>query len=114
MDLSLIVPALNEREALPGLIAEIDEACSGLGLEWEIVVVDDGSTDGTFAEISELARENRRVGLVRLRRNFGKSVALAAGFPTFHWWESKEVRDLSLSPEGLDLQREIEQIFKGG
>ena len=43
-----------------------------------------------------------------------EAAALAAGFPTFHWWESKEVRDLSLSPEGLDLQREIEQIFKGG
>ena len=80
MDLSLIIPALNEREALPGLVAEIDEACAALGLEWEIVVVDDGSTDGTFAEISELARKNHRVGLVRLRRNFGKSVALAAGF----------------------------------
>ena len=80
MDLSLIIPALNEREALPGLIAEIDEACAGLGLQWEIVVVDDGSTDGTFAEISEMARENERVGLIRLRRNFGKSVALAAGF----------------------------------
>jgi len=80
MDLSLIIPALNEREALPGLIAEIDQACEGLGLQWEVVVVDDGSTDGTYAEIAELAETNERVGVVRLRRNFGKSVALAAGF----------------------------------
>jgi dolichol-phosphate mannosyltransferase len=80
MDLSLIIPALNEREALPGLIAEIEQACAGTGLEWEIVVIDDGSTDGTFAEIAELSRENPRVGVVRLRRNFGKSVALASGF----------------------------------
>jgi dolichol-phosphate mannosyltransferase len=80
MDLSLIIPALNEREALPGLIAEIDQACTGLGLEWEVVVIDDGSTDGTFGELSDLSRENPRVGVVRLRRNFGKSVALAAGF----------------------------------
>jgi ABC-type Fe3+ transport system substrate-binding protein len=43
-----------------------------------------------------------------------EAAALAAGFPTFHWWDNKEVRDLSLSPEGLDLQREIEQIFRGG
>lgn len=80
MDLSLIIPSLNERDALAGLIAEIDAACEGLGLEWETIVVDDGSTDGTFAAISELAECNPRVGVVRLRRNFGKSVALAAGF----------------------------------
>jgi ABC-type Fe3+ transport system substrate-binding protein len=43
-----------------------------------------------------------------------EAAALAAGFPTFHWWSDQEVRDLSLSPEGLELQREIEQIFKGG
>ena len=43
-----------------------------------------------------------------------EAAALGAGFPTFHWWDNKEVRDLSLSPEGIDLQREIEQIFKGG
>jgi len=80
MDISLIIPSLNEREALPGLIAEIDDACSGLGVEWETIVIDDGSTDGTFAEVTELAADNPRVGVVRLRRNFGKSVALAAGF----------------------------------
>ncbi|MBN8867462.1 MAG: glycosyltransferase family 2 protein [Solirubrobacterales bacterium] len=80
MDLSLIIPAFNERQSLPDLIGEIDRTCAGLDLEWEVVVVDDGSTDGTFAEISELAETNRRVGVVRLRRNFGKSVALAAGF----------------------------------
>jgi ABC-type Fe3+ transport system substrate-binding protein len=43
-----------------------------------------------------------------------EAAALAAGFPTFHWWDNQEVRDLSLSPEGMDLQREMEQIFKGG
>ncbi|HMW45360.1 MAG TPA: glycosyltransferase, partial [Solirubrobacterales bacterium] len=80
MDLSLIIPAYNESEALPGLIAEIDSACEGLGLQWETIVIDDGSTDGTFGVISEIAKSNPRVGVVRLRRNFGKSVALAVGF----------------------------------
>lgn len=80
MDVSLIIPSLNEREALPELIAEIDESCAGLGVEWETIVIDDGSTDGTFAVLEELAAENPRLGVVRLRRNFGKSVALAAGF----------------------------------
>ncbi len=78
--ISVIVPVLNERESIAPLISEIGDACEGLGVEWEVVVVDDGSTDGTFAEARELARQNPRVGVVRLRRNFGKSVALAAGF----------------------------------
>ncbi|MCB0828656.1 MAG: glycosyltransferase, partial [Solirubrobacterales bacterium] len=80
MDLAIIVPALNEREALPGLIAEIDAACGKLGLEWETLVVDDGSTDKTFEMVEELAQTNDRVWAIRLRRNFGKSVALAVGF----------------------------------
>ncbi|MCB0871238.1 MAG: glycosyltransferase, partial [Solirubrobacterales bacterium] len=71
MDLSLIIPAFNESEALPELIGEIDQACEGLGLEWETIVVDDGSTDGTFGLISGMAETNPRVGVVRMRRNFG-------------------------------------------
>jgi len=80
MDLAIIIPVLNEREALPGLIAEITTAVEPLDLEWEVMVVDDGSTDDTFDLIADLQVEDGRIGGVRLRRNFGKSAALAAGF----------------------------------
>lgn len=80
MNLVIIIPALNEREILPELIEEITAAVKPLELEWEILVVDDGSTDGTFEVIEELAGENPRLGAIRLRRNFGKSVALSVGF----------------------------------
>lgn len=80
MDLAVIIPVLNEREALPGLIDQIDAACSGLGRQWEILVVDDGSTDGTFELMQELAVTNERLRAIGLRRNFGKSSALAVGF----------------------------------
>lgn len=80
MDLAVIIPALNEAEALPGLIEEIDQACSELELEWETVVIDDGSTDHTFEMLEDLSATNDRLGAIRLRRNFGKSVALAVGF----------------------------------
>jgi len=80
MSLAIIIPALNEREILPDLIEEITAAVEPLGLEWQVLVVDDGSTDGTFDLITELAQENPRLGAIRLRRNFGKSVALSVGF----------------------------------
>ena len=79
-DLAVIIPALNERDALPGLIEEIDQACEKLELDWEVLVIDDGSTDQTFEMVEELAITNDRVWAIRLRRNFGKSAALAVGF----------------------------------
>lgn len=106
MDLSLIIPAFNEREALPELIAEIDQACAGLGLEWETIVVDDGSTDGTFQSISELAESNPRLGAIRLRRNFGKSVALAAGFDA-----TRGDRVITIDGDGQDDPADIPRLL---
>lgn len=79
-DLSIVIPALDEREALPELVEEIASVCDREGLDWEALVVDDGSTDGTIDWVENVAAEGARVRGVRLRRNFGKSVALAAGF----------------------------------
>lgn len=82
MDLTVVIPALNEREALPGLIGEINDACGGIepAIEWEVLVIDDGSTDLTFEMVEELAADDERLRAIRLRRNFGKSSALAVGF----------------------------------
>ena len=71
MDLAVIIPSLNEREALPGLVEEIDRACEKLDLDWEVLIVDDGSTDKTFEMVEELAITNDRIWAIRLRRNFG-------------------------------------------
>ncbi|MEX2447417.1 MAG: glycosyltransferase family 2 protein [Solirubrobacterales bacterium] len=78
--LSIVVPALNESEALPGLLGEIAQACESLGLGWEAIVVDDGSTDGSMELVERLGAQRPEVRGIRLRRNFGKSAALAAGF----------------------------------
>ena len=80
VDLSIVVPALNEGEALPDLLGEIERACGSLGVSWEAIVVDDGSTDGTMKLVERLAAEQPDIRGIRLRRNFGKSAALAAGF----------------------------------
>ena len=80
VDLSVIVPAYNERGALPDLLDEVDEVRARLGRSSEVIVVDDGSTDGTFGFLQQLSRRRAGMRVIRLRRNFGKSAALAAGF----------------------------------
>ena len=78
--LSIVVPALNERQALPGLIEEITSVCATLDGDWELIVIDDGSSDGSIELVGQIAARNPRVLGVRLRRTFGKSAALSTGF----------------------------------
>lgn len=77
---SLVIPVLNERDSLPALYAEIAEVAAANRLRVEVVLVDDGSTDGSWEVISALAAAHAEVRGVRFRRNFGKAAALAAGF----------------------------------
>jgi glycosyltransferase involved in cell wall biosynthesis len=77
---SIVVPFFNEQENVAQLYVKIIEVMDGLGEPYEIVFVDDGSKDGTFRLLSEIARDDKRVSVVRLRRNFGQTAALKAGF----------------------------------
>jgi glycosyltransferase involved in cell wall biosynthesis len=79
-EISVVVPLFNEAATLRPLYAELCGALDPLGLEWEVVFVDDGSTDGSYAELACLHAELDNVRVVRLRRNFGKAAALTAGF----------------------------------
>ena len=78
--LSLVIPVYNERESLAALCGEIDAAVKPLNREIEILFVDDGSRDGSWETICELAAKDPRVSGLRFRRNFGKAAALNAGF----------------------------------
>jgi glycosyltransferase involved in cell wall biosynthesis len=78
--LSIVVPLFNEEENLPPLEAEIAAALAPLGGDHEILYVDDGSTDGSFAALERLAAANPRIRLLRHAKNAGQSAALAAGF----------------------------------
>ncbi|MBN8926368.1 MAG: glycosyltransferase family 2 protein [Rhodospirillales bacterium] len=77
--LSIVVPAYNEAEVLPLLHARLCAVMERLGEPWELVLVNDGSTDGTLAAMAALHRADPRVGYVNLSRNFGKEIALTAG-----------------------------------
>jgi glycosyltransferase involved in cell wall biosynthesis len=77
---SVVVPLFNEEATVAALYDEVRATLDGEGLSWEIVYVDDGSTDTSHRELSRLHAAYTNVRVVRLRRNFGKAAALSAGF----------------------------------
>jgi glycosyltransferase involved in cell wall biosynthesis len=77
--LSVVVPAYNEAPVLPAFHRRLATVMDGLGLGWEVVYVDDGSSDGTLGLLLTLKMERPEVALVALSRNFGKEAALTAG-----------------------------------
>ena len=77
---SVVVPLFNEQESVAQLYVKITEVMDTIGEPYEVVFIDDGSKDGTFRMLSEIASADRRVTVVKLRRNFGQTAALKAGF----------------------------------
>ena len=77
--LSIVVPVLNEEQSLVELHAQITATCDANGIDFELILVDDGSTDASWSVISSLAQAHQQVSGIRLRRNFGKAAALTCG-----------------------------------
>lgn len=80
MDLSVVVPVYNEEESLPELTEWISRVCSGAGITYEILYIDDGSTDGSWTVIKKLKESNDNITGISFRRNYGKAAALHTGF----------------------------------
>jgi glycosyltransferase involved in cell wall biosynthesis len=110
--ITVLVPAWNEAESVPALHAEIVAVLTKLGHTWEVVYVDDGSRDGTDEAIAALAAADPRVRGVSLRRNFGKSAALATGFGLARG-EWVVTMDADLQDDPAELPRLIEQLESG-
>jgi glycosyltransferase involved in cell wall biosynthesis len=108
-EISLVIPVYNEEENLPVLAAEIREALGPLGRPYEVVFVDDGSTDGSPEVLRRLAREDRRVRIVRQGRNAGQSAALDAGF-RFARGDVVVTLDADLQNDPADIPRLLEKL----
>lgn len=80
MELSLVIPAYNEAESLPELLAWIARVCEPRFSAYEVLVIDDGSTDGTWAVLQQLRETYPQLRAIRFSRNYGKSAALYIGF----------------------------------
>ncbi|HKV38133.1 MAG TPA: glycosyltransferase family 2 protein [Blastocatellia bacterium] len=100
--ISVVIPMLNEKDSLEALHSRLTKVLVPIGPKYEIILVDDGSTDGSIEILKELARLDPKTRYIKFRRNFGKSAALAAGiFSSVHQVVVTMDGDLQDLPEEL-------------
>jgi glycosyltransferase involved in cell wall biosynthesis len=109
---SIVVPFFNEQENIPPLYMKLTEVMDGIGEPFELVFVDDGSKDNTFKVLSDIYEHDGRVNLVRLRRNFGQTAALKAGFD-FARGEVIISMDGDLQHDPDEIPKFLEKIAEG-
>ncbi len=107
--LSIVVPVYNEKENIQLLCREIRNACEPLGRPYEVLVVDDGSTDGTFALLERLHQVDPTLRVIRLSRNTGQTAALAAGI-SYAQGEIIVTLDGDLQNDPADIPSMIENL----
>jgi len=110
--LSIIVPVFNEEESLRTLHQEIVQSCGAAGLEFELIFVNDGSTDGSWPVIADLAARDPRVSGIRFRRNFGKAAALTAGMRSARG-DVLMMMDADLQDDPAEIPRFLAQLNAG-
>src|SRR5260370_22469078 len=112
MDLSVIIPIEDERHSLRPLQDRLCAALDPIGRSYELIIVDDGSGDGSHAVLEELAARDPRLKVIRLRRNFGQTPALQAGID----WSSGDVlvtMDGDLQNDPADIPEMIARLNEG-
>ena len=109
---SIVVPFFNEQENIPALYMRLTEVMDGLGEPYEIVFVDDGSRDESYKVLEDIFEHDRRVNVVRLRRNFGQTAALKAGFD-FARGEVIVSMDGDLQHDPAEIPKFLERIEAG-
>ena len=113
-DVSLVIPVFNERETLAHLFEKIEAAFTSAPTvcAWEIVFIDDGSTDGSWQEMAALSERHPEVIALRLRRNFGKSTALSAGVKVARF-PVVITMDADLQDDPAEIPRFLEKLDEG-
>jgi len=112
MDLSIVVPIKDERDNIKPLHERVRHSLDPLGLRYELVLVDDGSIDGSYTEMEQLAAADDRVRVVRLRRNFGQSAALQAGID-YSCGNVIATMDGDLQNDPADIPMLLERLGEG-
>ena len=111
-ELSLVIPVFNEEENIDRLFEKILEALGRLGHPWEVLFIDDGSTDSSYEKLEQIAKKDKRVKVVRFVRNFGQTAALAAGIK----YASGDIiipMDADLQNDPVDIERLLAKLDEG-
>lgn len=112
MTVSVVIPVYNERANLPQLFEELETVFAELGREYELLFVEDGSTDGTSAWIDKRASDHEHVKAIHLKRSWGQSAALAAGFDHASG-EIVIAMDADLQNDAHDIPNLLEKLEEG-
>jgi glycosyltransferase involved in cell wall biosynthesis len=111
LELSVVIPAYNEEENIEPCCQEVKTALEPLGINYEIIFVDDGSTDLTFKKLSDLSKNNEKLKVVKLRKNFGQSAALRAGLD-HATGRTIVTMDADLQNDPKDIPKLLEKLEK--
>lgn len=107
MDLSVVIPVYNEEESIAELAGWIERTCTGNKIDYEIIFIDDGSSDSSWKVISDLSVQNKAVRGIKFRRNYGKAAALHSGF-----MEAKGEVVITMDSDLQDSPDEIPGLMK--
>lgn len=110
--ISITIPVYNEEHSIPTLVEKITTVCNTLGRPWELILVNDGSHDGSAPLLDRIAGENPRVKVIHFRRNFGQTAAMMAGFD----YASGDIiipMDGDLQNDPADLPKLLARIEEG-
>jgi len=112
IDVSIVLPVKNEEESLRELHSKLTDVLNKLGCEYEIIAIDDGSTDSSFNVLKELSQSDPRLKAIKFRRNFGQTAALSAGF---HHAKGDVIitMDSDLQNDPADIPRLLDKINEG-
>ncbi len=110
--LSIVVPVYNEEENVRMLFEKIQAVCEPIGETYEVLFVDDGSHDGTFAVLSELSKQKPKLRVIRFQKNAGQTAAMAAGFE-FAQGQRIISMDGDLQNDPADIPKLLEKLDEG-
>ncbi|MFQ6613442.1 MAG: glycosyltransferase family 2 protein, partial [Fidelibacterota bacterium] len=110
--ISVVIPVLNEEGSLPELIRQLKAVLSNFTRDWELIFIDDGSTDGSLSLLTEAARENDRIKVVQFHRNYGKSAALNEGFHRAQY-EYVVTMDADLQDDPSEIPNLVKKLEEG-
>lgn len=112
MLVSIVIPVFNEAENVGPLYGEIAAAVGGRGEDYEIIFVEDGSSDGSLAELKKIHDRDPRVKIIQFRKNFGQSAAISAGFE-FSRGEVVVAMDADLQNDPADIPLLVDKMAEG-